>query len=166
MISKKPGNLLDFPMRRSAHLLLSEIKLSVQAMGLLREFLNQRNFAKMNLMMASIVSYWILAPSHPQGFEIALGVHIFLIIIQFIETYQRMKKTPNPLVFPSAMFLLSCLMFVVPKLLDHYLAEQFPSLFGTLTGHFWSKIGDFMQIHYAQIFFLTAERYKSFERDY
>ncbi len=117
-------------------------------------------FAKTNLMVASVASYWVLAPNHPQGFDIALGVHIFLIIGQFINTYLRITRKPNPLLFPSAMFLLSCFMFVVPKLLDHLLAKQFPILFGTLTGHFWSKIGDFMQIHYAQIFFLTAERYK------
>jgi hypothetical protein len=112
------------------------------------------------LMATSVISYWILAPFHPSGFEIALGLHLILVIYALADTYLHMKTSPNPLFYPLLLFSTSCFLFVVPKLYDHELARMSQTMFGTLTGHFWSKIGDFMQIHYGQLFFYTAEQDK------
>lgn len=68
-------------------------------------------------------------------------------------------------VFPFAMAIMCCAGFVflkvcaafpcitnVVQLGDHYLATH-AAIFKLLSGHFWSKMCDFLQIHWVLVFF-------------
>jgi len=52
-----------------------------------------------------------------------------------------------------------CVLFVSLKLYDHSLAEW--SVFRTLTGHFWSKVADILQMHFIMHFFVAAGSYEA-----
>lgn len=95
----------------------------------------------------SLCSYG-LALLHPCGFEVALGAHIAAAVGQALLVQGRYGSTRSGVYL--AMGVLSCLGFVVLKLCDHQLAQW--HLFRRLTGHFWSKVCDVLQFHFAFLF--------------
>ncbi|XP_058390974.1 transmembrane protein 187 [Diceros bicornis minor] len=95
----------------------------------------------------SLCSYG-LALLHPQGFEVALGVHIAATVGQALRAHGRYGSASSGAYL--ALGVLSCLGFVGLKLYDHQLT-QWP-FFQRLTGHFWSKVCDVLQFHFAFLF--------------
>lgn len=95
----------------------------------------------------SLSSYG-LALLHPCGFELALGVHMATAVGQALRTQGRRGGTSSAKYL--ALGVLSCVGFVVLKLCDHQLARW--PLFQRLTGHFWSKVCDVLQFHFAFLF--------------
>lgn len=95
----------------------------------------------------SLCSY-SLALLHPQGFELALAAHIMAAVGQGLRAQQRRGSTSSAIYL--ALAVLSCLGFVGLKLCDHHLTYW--PLFQRLTGHFWSKVCDVMQFHFAFLF--------------
>ncbi|KAM6151640.1 LOW QUALITY PROTEIN: transmembrane protein 187 [Rhynchocyon petersi] len=94
----------------------------------------------------SLASY-CLALLHPCGFEVTLGVHILGAVEQALQTPAGAGGTPKVC---RALGVLSFVGFVVLKLWDHQLTQP---TFQQLTGHFWSKVCDILQFHFA--LFLT-----------
>lgn len=109
-------------------------------------------FRMLAIIIASVSTYMMSIVSR-FGFEIALTCHIFAVIFCAMAVYKR-----NPTHTTQAAFIkgvICCAGFVVLKLLDETLAEW--SVFFTyLSGHFWSKIADFLQVHYTCLFFLSS----------
>ena len=111
-------------------------------------------------MLASVLSYG-LALLHELGFEVALGLHILIVValswqahcVAPAATRKRRERS-------IAKAIVSCSGFVVLKLADHRLAALCPSFFTIFSGHFWSKVADFMQIHYTCQFFSEALQIK------
>ena len=99
--------------------------------------------------LASCLSY-CLSLITSVGFEVALGVHIISSIYFGVKLYRRYKTNGSYCAMVNA--ICCCVGFVVLKLLDHHLVHL-NSIFTVLSGHFWSKIADFMQIHYVFLFF-------------
>ncbi|KAM4818277.1 transmembrane protein 187 [Thomomys bottae] len=95
----------------------------------------------------SLSSYG-LALLHQQGFEVALGVHVLAAVGQALCTHWRYGSDASATYL--ALSVLSCLGFVLLKLYDHELAQWYP--FQHLTGHFWSKVCDVLQFHFAFLF--------------
>ncbi|XP_008069736.1 transmembrane protein 187 [Carlito syrichta] len=95
----------------------------------------------------SLSSYG-LALLHAQGFEVALGVHVAAAVGQALRTHRQSGSASSATYL--ALGVLSCLGFVVLKLCDHHLARW--RLFQRLTGHFWSKVCDVLQFHFAFLF--------------
>ncbi|XP_042523475.1 transmembrane protein 187 [Dipodomys spectabilis] len=95
----------------------------------------------------SLSSYG-LALLHPQGFEVALGTHVVAAVGQALRTHRRYGSDTSATYL--ALGMLSCLGFVLLKLYDHELAQWLP--FQRLTGHFWSKVCDVLQFHFAFLF--------------
>ena len=95
----------------------------------------------------SLCSY-SLALLHPYGFELALGLHIAAAVGQALHTQGCHGNASSGRYL--ALGVLSCLGFVVLKLYDHELAQW--RLFQQLTGHFWSKVCDVLQFHFAFLF--------------
>ncbi|XP_012293338.2 transmembrane protein 187 [Aotus nancymaae] len=117
----------------------------------------------LSLECASLASY-SLTLLHPQGFEIALGTHIVAAVGQALCTQRRYGSATSATYL--ALGVLSCLGFVVLKLCDHQLARW--RLFQCLTGHFWSKICDVLQFHFAFLFlthFNTHPRFHPSSRE-
>lgn len=85
---------------------------------------------------------------HPYGFEVALGAHIIVVVGQALRTHRRYGSASSGT--SLALGTLSCSGFVVLKLCDHQLARWY--LFQRLTGHFWSKVCDVLQFHFAFLF--------------
>ncbi|XP_062040101.1 transmembrane protein 187 [Lepus europaeus] len=104
----------------------------------------------------SLFSY-SLALLHPQGFEVALGAHIVAAVGQALRTQGRHGNASTATYL--ALGVLSCLGFVVLKLWDHELAQC--RLFQRLTGHFWSKLCDVLQFHFAFLFLTNVSRGQS-----
>ncbi|XP_004482933.1 transmembrane protein 187 [Dasypus novemcinctus] len=94
------------------------------------------------------LSSYSLALLHPQGFDVALGAHIVVALGQALRTHVRYSSASSHTYV--ALGVLSCLGFVVLKLWDHQLAQW--RLFQQLTGHFWSKVCDVLQFHFAFLF--------------
>ncbi|EAW72766.1 transmembrane protein 187 isoform X1 [Homo sapiens] len=101
----------------------------------------------LSLECVSLASYG-LALLHPQGFEVALGAHVVAAVGQALRTHRHYGSTTSATYL--ALGVLSCLGFVVLKLCDHQLARW--RLFQCLTGHFWSKVCDVLQFHFAFLF--------------
>lgn len=95
----------------------------------------------------SLCSYG-LALLHPCGFEVALGAHIAAAVGQALRAHGRYGSACSGVYL--ALAVLSCLGFVVLKLCDHQLSQW--HLFQRLTGHFWSKVCDVLQFHFAFLF--------------
>uniref|UniRef100_A0A8C9DT95 Transmembrane protein 187 n=1 Tax=Prolemur simus TaxID=1328070 RepID=A0A8C9DT95_PROSS len=95
----------------------------------------------------SLASYG-LALLHPRGFEVTLGVHVVATVGQALRAHRRYGSTSSATYL--ALGVLSCLGFVVLKLCDHQLARW--RVFQCLTGHFWSKVCDVLQFHFAFLF--------------
>lgn len=89
-----------------------------------------------------------LALLHPCGFEVALGAHIAAAVGQALRARGRHGTASSGAYLALAM--LSCLGFVGLKLYDHELARW--PVFQRLTGHFWSKVCDVLQFHFAFLF--------------
>ncbi|MFL5319428.1 MAG: hypothetical protein ACJ790_07205 [Myxococcaceae bacterium] len=100
------------------------------------------------IVLASISSY-LLAAFIPHGFELVLGVHIAVVLAASLPTLSASRAWA-----PFTLAVISCVMFVALKKADFALAELGMTRF---TGHFWSKVGDFLQIHFTALFFLRAQ---------
>lgn len=98
--------------------------------------------------VCSVVSY-ALALLHERGFEVALGAHVAVALLQAAAAQRSSGDSKSLRYFTLAA--LSCAGFVFLKLLDHELARSW--LFQNLTGHFWSKVCDILQFHYSFCFF-------------
>ncbi|XP_064415323.1 transmembrane protein 187 [Latimeria chalumnae] len=98
----------------------------------------------LKLEATSILSY-SLALLHEQGFELTLGLHILLAVIKGVNVQWKYGDTTS--LKYMCLGILSCMGFVILKLLDHWLAQW--TVFQRLTGHFWSKVCDILQIHYS-----------------
>jgi len=100
----------------------------------------------------SVASYG-LAVLHSRGFEIALGAHICGVVTQAWCVHRRssadteLDRQRRLAAFIRAV--VCCAGFVLLKLADWHLVRLLPIPFAVLSGHFWSKIADFMQAHYA-----------------
>ncbi|KAF6091688.1 transmembrane protein 187 [Phyllostomus discolor] len=104
----------------------------------------------------SLFSYG-LALLHPRGFEVALGAHIAVTVGQALRVHRCYGSNCSGVYL--VLGVLSCLGFVVLKLCDHQLVQW--HLFQRLTGHFWSKVCDVLQFHFAFLFltnFNTCQR--------
>ncbi|KAM3910679.1 transmembrane protein 187 [Leptodactylus fuscus] len=104
----------------------------------------------------SLTSYF-LSKIHPQGFELALAIHILWVFTSGLRLQRKYGDATTRMYLVLAS--ISCLGFVNLKLLDHWLAQY--SFFQRFTGHFWSKICDILQFHYAFCFLVHLDRYKS-----
>ena len=99
------------------------------------------------ILFASTLSYGLALVS-PDGFEGALAVHLVLVVASCLWTLKVARlRNLAPFLFALA----ACSAFVVLKKLDHTLLPYAP--LGRLTGHFWSKIGDILQLHFVLRFF-------------
>ncbi|KAG7486119.1 hypothetical protein JOB18_025342 [Solea senegalensis] len=98
----------------------------------------------------SLLSYG-LALVHERGFEVALGCHVVLAVYRGVRVQLARGDSVSRLHLLLAV--LSCVGFVVLKLLDHWLARY--RLFQRFTGHFWSKVCDVLQFHFS-FCFLTS----------
>lgn len=102
------------------------------------------------IMSVSLLSY-MLSLFFKIGFEIALGFHIIIAVCGALMAYRQHPAQGS--LTPFFLGLLSCLGFIVLKLLDHRLAELCV-IFRYVSGHFLSKICDIAQIHFTNDFFL------------
>lgn len=98
------------------------------------------------------VSSYVLTLYYDIGFEIALGLHIILGVGGAVLAYRK-YYTPDAQT-PFICAILCCTGFVILKLLDLHLAKIHP-FFTKVSGHFLSKIADFLQIHYVSKFFMA-----------
>lgn len=111
------------------------------------------------IISASIASYG-LAVLHTHGFEVALVAHIIGVIAQAWCIHQRslavaeLDRQRRWAAFVQAV--VCCVLFISLKLADWHLVRVLPVPFAVLSGHFWSKIADFMQAHYACQFLEAA----------
>jgi len=104
------------------------------------------------VMTASLSSYG-LTLLHRYGFEVALAAHITGVVAQAWWVHQRSlaEREVDRQKRQTAFFraVVCCAGFVSLKLADWHLARLFPIPFAIFTGHFWSKVADFMQAHYS-----------------
>ncbi len=130
----------------------------------------QSRFVVVLLLTFSCTAYFMFAPFHRKGFEVAILIHITMAFAALVEalmlgrSYASMFCTSNPLVIPAIKWLACLFGFVFLKVYDHELATievQGMKPFQTLTGHFWHKIADFMQLYAAQAFLDSLERVKA-----
>ena len=85
------------------------------------------------------------------GFEMVLGAHIFAVLMCGSTLYCH--TTSRKAGRPFWISVITCTGFVALKLLDLELPKYHP-IFYTLSGHFLSKICDFLQIYYVAQFFM------------
>jgi hypothetical protein len=104
------------------------------------------------ILAASIASY-ALAFALPDGFVLALSVHLAAAVALGVAL---LKRAPQMLWPPFVAALACCAAFVVLKEADFALAAYAP--FQRLTGHFWSKLGDAGQFFFALELFRRAHR--------
>ncbi|XP_071818253.1 transmembrane protein 187-like [Apostichopus japonicus] len=101
------------------------------------------------IVLASILSY-NLTLLHKFGFEVALGVHMVIAVYNGCRVLSLHFNQRRFILFCSVIF--NCCGFVFLKLADFHLARF--AIFQELTGHFWSKICDFLQIHFTVMLFV------------
>ena len=101
----------------------------------------------------SLLSYFLVF-LHDVGFEVALGLHIVTVLLYTYRTQSRLGTTKSRLYFVLA--LLCCTGFVLLKLCDHHLARY--EMFRRFTGHFWSKVCDVAQLHFALRYFEALQQ--------
>jgi len=99
------------------------------------------------IMTLSVASYVFVA-GVDDGFERMLALHIAIAVVSCAHRLWRSSGRGG---WAFCLALLSCSAFVGLKLADHQLAAVAP--FSRLTGHFWSKIGDALQLHFILVFF-------------
>jgi len=122
---------------------------------------NNLDVLSMILIMTLSVTSYGLAILHVRGFEVALGAHICGVVVQGLRVYQRASSDVTELDRQRQLAALiravvCCAGFVALKLADWHLVHQLPMPFAVFSGHFWSKIADFMQFHYACQFLEAA----------
>ncbi len=105
--------------------------------------------ATLPLLGLSLASY-LLADLHPRGFEWVLAIHIAVVLGFSVVT---LRQTGKKAALPFVLAVVCCAAFVGLKLFDFPLRDLGLTRF---TGHFWSKVADFLQIHFAAQFFLKA----------
>ena len=105
--------------------------------------------------LVSLASYGLTFLS-PLAFDAALGVHILTAVSGGIHLIR--KNPERKLWTPFLRALCCCVGFVVLKLGDHWLAETH-RFFTVLSGHFWSKICDALQIHFVCAMFFKFNAY-------
>jgi hypothetical protein len=88
-------------------------------------------------------------------YEPVLGIHILAAVIAALTVLHR---TGGAGLVPFIATLLCCFFFISLKLLDHRLSRF--ALFRRLTGHFWSKIADAMQLHFILLFFSASSTFR------
>jgi len=104
------------------------------------------------IMTVSVASYG-LTLVHRYGFEVTLAVHITAVVTQAWWVHQRSSaqqehdRQRRLAAFVRAV--VCCIGFITLKLADWHLARFLTVPFTIFTGHFWSKIADFMQVHYS-----------------
>lgn len=106
------------------------------------------------LVLGSFASYgavFLLA----DGFVAMLTLHLIGAVATSIATLRAGRLQA---LRPFMGALIGTIAFVVLKEGDLWLGRTLPSLFGTLTGHFWSKWGDAAQLHFALAFFEASLR--------
>jgi len=104
------------------------------------------------IMTLSIASY-ALALVDANGFVIALAVHIVSALALGL---MLLARAPSKLAAPFVGALVCCAAFVGFKEADFALATFAP--FQRFTGHFWSKLGDAGQVHFALALFAAVHR--------
>ncbi len=104
------------------------------------------------VIFISLASY-SLSLVNDIGFELALGCHILLAVLSGLISHSRFYN--DKVTYYMAMSFLSCAGFVVLKLLDHEL-PKWHWIFTIVSGHFLSKMCDFMQIYYVNGFFTAC----------
>ncbi|XP_075690319.1 transmembrane protein 187 [Rhinoderma darwinii] len=110
----------------------------------------------MAVELLSLSSYF-LSKIHPQGFEVALTIHIVWALTSGLRLQRKYGDSTTRMYLVLAS--ISCFGFVNLKLLDHWLAQYL--VFQRLTGHFWSKVCDLLQFHYAFCFLTHLDHYRS-----
>eukprot|EP01137_Pigoraptor_chileana_P002231 Opistho-2@40774 len=130
-----------------AHHVANEIELKKKAAAKARDIDVARASTPLGLGLGSAVALSVasFAPAffHPRGFEVALCAHIASAAWGGVRLLQ-LSRWDCALVKDVGLALASCAGFVALKLLDHHI----PLVCGTLSGHFWSKICDALQVHY------------------
>lgn len=103
-------------------------------------------------MAVSLLSYF-LALFMNQGFELVLLAHVVLTIVSSGVMYAKLGNVKMVVSWVEAFA--CCVGFVVLKVYDFELVRVHV-LFHTFTGHFWSKVCDVLQIHFALEYFLRG----------
>lgn len=111
------------------------------------------------ITIAASLTSFVLAIFIPNGFIIALFVHILLLLTSSVRVLIQFGDQRSTTYF--VLGLLSLSGFVILKLFDLELAQLCPKLFTVLSGHFWSKICDILQIHFCAKFAMSVENVKS-----
>ena len=104
------------------------------------------------IMRISVLSYFAVF-FHDLAYEVVLGFHILAAVVYSLRTQCKSGLGTEKSWLSFTLALISCAGFVCLKLADHYLARY--SLFQIFTGHFWSKVCDIAQIHFAADFFIN-----------
>ena len=109
------------------------------------------NIWSVGIIMAVSVASYGLTLLHRYGFEVALAAHITGVVAQAWWVHHRSSSERNRQRRRAAFFraVLCCFGFVTLKLADWRLVRLLPIPFAVFTGHFWSKVADFMQAHYS-----------------
>ncbi|XP_053552041.1 transmembrane protein 187 [Bombina bombina] len=118
--------------------------------------LNSWNSQRFIAMEITSLSSYIMALLHPHGFEFALSLHILLAVVSGLRLQSCHGDASSKKYLVLAV--ISCLGFVGMKLLDHWLARFF--FFKRLTGHFWSKVCDVLQFHFAFCFLCHLDKHR------
>ncbi|XP_072025564.1 transmembrane protein 187-like [Amphiura filiformis] len=114
----------------------------------------------MALMISSSLSYNMIF-LHEQGFEIALLLHAINGLMPLWTAFNRYPAKDN--LFNLICLVVCFLDFTVVKLYDLELGKFHP-FFTEFSGHFWSKVGDFLMIHFAcRLLFNISEAKKLLE---
>eukprot|EP01113_Clastostelium_recurvatum_P044427 TRINITY_DN7501_c0_g2_i3.p1 TRINITY_DN7501_c0_g2~~TRINITY_DN7501_c0_g2_i3.p1 ORF type:complete len:239 (+),score=32.90 TRINITY_DN7501_c0_g2_i3:53-769(+) len=95
------------------------------------------------ILFLSVASYLLVIVS-PLGFA-CVGCCYRMLLMTPRSSFRSVLR-------PFILALLACTGFVMLKLCDHFLARHF-WIFREVTGHFWSKICDGLQIHFVMRFF-------------
>jgi len=100
----------------------------------------------------STLSYTFALIPSGMGFDYVLAVHMIATLGTCVMLFRRSLVRRQRRVFFAGVA--ACLGFVILKVTDHWLAAHTPRWFGfhVLTGHFWSKVCDFLQIHFVLLF--------------
>ncbi|CAH1785005.1 unnamed protein product [Owenia fusiformis] len=87
---------------------------------------------------------------HKFGFEFILGMHIAAAVLSALRLYSDYNNIKS---FNAFIYAVICTSgFVGLKLMDHEIGKLH-IFFQYFSGHFWSKIADFMQLYYVPVFF-------------